>query len=140
VPLASGRNRRLQQIGSVLVLLLLGWLDYVTGYELGFFIFYFIPVSMAAWWGGRTPGLVMGFLSAGAWFMADQLGHHHYSHAYLVYWETFIHLASFVTTAVTIAKIREVTDARRQLQAELDRARNENAALKQRLDGRRECG
>ena len=28
---------------------LLGWLDYLTGYELGFFVFYSAPVGIAAW-------------------------------------------------------------------------------------------
>ena len=140
MPFAIGRTRRLLQILSLLLLLLLGWLDYVTGYEFGFFIFYFIPVSIAAWWGGRTPGLIMGCLCAAAWFLADRLTNHTYRHAYLLYWETFMRLVSFVTTALTLTKIRETVNARQQLQAELDRAREENAALKRQLGGQRESG
>jgi K+-sensing histidine kinase KdpD len=139
VPFATGSTRRLLQVGSFALLVLLGWLDYVTGYEFGFFIFYFIPVSIAAWWGGRGPGLLMGCLSAIAWFVADRLTNHTYRHAYLVYWETFMRLASFITTALTLSKIRETVDARQRLQAELERAQEENAALKQQLGPRREC-
>ena len=135
MPFATGRQRRLLQLTSLLLLLLFGWLDYVTGYEFGFFIFYFIPVSIAAWWGGRNPGVIMGCLCAAAWFLADRLTNHTYRHAYLVYWETFMRLASFVTTALTLSKIRETVDAKQQLQSELRRAQEETAALKRRLDG-----
>jgi len=31
-------------------LALIGWLDYITGYEFVFFIFYFIPVAIATWY------------------------------------------------------------------------------------------
>lgn len=40
---ATGKRRTRIKIASIAVLLFLGWLDYVTGYEFGFFIFYFIP-------------------------------------------------------------------------------------------------
>jgi K+-sensing histidine kinase KdpD len=131
----TGRPRHLAQAGSVAALMLLGWLDYVTGYEFGFFIFYFIPVSMAAWWGGRRPGLIMGCCCAVSWYVADSLTNHTYRHAYLLYWETFMRLASFITTAVTLSKVRETVHARRQLQAALQRAQEENAELRHRLDG-----
>mgnify|MGYP003342362063 CR=1 FL=1 len=40
----------------LVMLMVLGWLDYVTGYELNLFIFYSLPVGIAAWYLGRWPG------------------------------------------------------------------------------------
>lgn len=66
-------------IASLQVLLLIGWLDYITGYEFGFFIFYFIPVSIAAWLCGKRSGLTMAFASALCWYLSDKYTHHPYS-------------------------------------------------------------
>jgi hypothetical protein len=49
MPFATGNRRTRIMVASVACLLLLGWTDYATGYEFGFFIFYFIPVSIAAY-------------------------------------------------------------------------------------------
>jgi len=44
---------------SAALLLFIGWLDYITGYEFGFFVFYFIPVSISAWLGTERSGLAI---------------------------------------------------------------------------------
>jgi diguanylate cyclase (GGDEF)-like protein len=38
--------------------------------------------------------------------MSDQLSYHPYSRPFLIYWETFMHLGTFITTALTLTKIR----------------------------------
>jgi hypothetical protein len=77
------------------VLLLLGWLDYITGYECGFFIFYFVPVAIAAWYSGPTDGFCIAVLSAVCWYISDRLTHPPYSKAVFVYWEMF--MAAFIS-------------------------------------------
>jgi ABC-type antimicrobial peptide transport system permease subunit len=88
MPFATGKRRTQIKLLSVALLLVLGWLDYATGYEFGFFIFYFLPVSIAAWYGGRRPGLAMAFASAGSWYLADRMAQHPYPRPYFMYWET----------------------------------------------------
>jgi K+-sensing histidine kinase KdpD len=124
------RHLRLVEGASVAILLALGWLDYATGYEFGFFIFYFIPVSITTWYAGRWSGLAMALASALAWFLSDLLAHHPYSKGYFLYWETFMRLASFLTTALTLAKIRESVAAERRLNEELCRALEENRRMR----------
>jgi hypothetical protein len=119
---------------SFITLLLIGWLDYITGYEFGFFIFYFIPVSISAWLCGRRPGLVMAFSSALCWYLSDKYTHHPYSKAFFIYWEMFMRLISFITTALTIARIREMLLNEERLNAELRTALQENLELKARIN------
>jgi K+-sensing histidine kinase KdpD len=107
---------------TLAVLALTTWLDYVTGYELGFFIFYFIPVSMAAWLLGRRAGVAFALASAACWFLSDRMAHHPYSSAYFIYWETAMRLASYLTTALTLARIRADTVERERLRARLELA------------------
>lgn len=115
---------------SLLILLTLCSVDYITGYEIGLFIFYFIPVSIAAWFAGKRSGIIMAFLSAICWYIADFYTHHPYSKAYLIYWETFIRLISFLTTALTIAKIKQLKVNEGHLKTELEKVRGELSKVK----------
>jgi K+-sensing histidine kinase KdpD len=105
-PLAFERHRTTAMLVSAGILIVLCILDYVTGYEFGFFIFYFIPVSIAAWYGGRKESIVMAFTCGICWYLADRLSHHPYSRSYFIYWETFMRLVSFLTTSLTLSRIR----------------------------------
>ena len=118
---------------SLIILLVIGWLDYITGYEFGFFIFYFIPVAIAAWLCGKRSGLVMAFASALCWYLSDKYTNHPYSQAFFIYWEMFMRLISFLTTALTVSRIREMLLNEERLNAELRRALLENRELKARV-------
>jgi K+-sensing histidine kinase KdpD len=115
---------------SLGLLLLIGWLDYITGYELGFFIFYFIPVSTSSWLCGRRSGVTMAFASAVCWFLSDKLSLHPYPNAYFIYWEMIMRYFSFLTTALTIAKIRTMLLNEERLNRELQTALQDNKDLK----------
>ena len=115
------------RIVSIGTLLLIGWLDYITGYEFGFFIFYFIPVAISAWYCGPKEGISVAIASAICWYLSDRFTHHPYSHAYFVYWEMFMRLLSFLTTAMTLSKIRNLVLNEEQMIAELTAARNQLA-------------
>lgn len=110
---------------SLAVLALIGWLDYITGYEFGFFIFYFIPVAIAAWYCGRWSGIEIAVGSAIVWYLSDKYTHHPYSHSYFIYWEMFMRLISFLTTAMTLSRIREMVLNEERMLAELLSVRQE---------------
>jgi K+-sensing histidine kinase KdpD len=126
----NGKQHLIINIISFITLLVIGWLDYVTGYELGFFIFYFIPVSISAWLNGRKAGLIMACMSAACWYLSDYYSHHPYSKAYLIYWEMWIRWLTFLTTAFTVAKIRELINREKQLKIEMTKVIKENDELK----------
>ncbi len=104
---------------SIVILALIGWLDYITGYEFGFFIFYFIPVAISAWYCGRPAGIQIAVGSAAVWYFSDKYTHHPYSHSYFIYWEMFMRLLSFLTTALTLSRIRSMVLNEERLLAEL---------------------
>jgi len=118
---------------SFITLVIIGWLDYITGYEFGFFIFYFIPVSISAWLCGKKSGLTMAFASALCWYLSDKYTHHPYSQAFFIYWEMFMRLISFLTTALTVSRIRQMLLNEERLIAELRAALQENRELKARI-------
>ena len=120
---------------SVVILLLISWLDYITGYEFGFFIFYFIPVSISAWLCGKRSGIAMACASALCWFISDKFTYHPYSKAYFIYWEMFMRLISFLTMALTIARIRKMLLNEERLNTELQMALQEINELKRNNQG-----
>jgi len=111
----TGRRRALVYLGAAAVLAVVTWLDFITGYELGFFVFYFAPVALAAWYGTRRAGLAIAVAAGVCWYLSDSLSHHPYSNAYLIYWETFMRLVSFLTAALTLSQIRSDLRQREEL-------------------------
>jgi K+-sensing histidine kinase KdpD len=131
----KGKRHLIINIISLIILFVIAWLDYITGYEFGFFIFYFIPVSISSWLNGRNSGLFMACMSAACWYMSDAYSHHPYSKSYLIYWEMWIRWITFLTTALTVAKIRELLDRENHLKMELTKVIKDNDELKRQLCG-----
>lgn len=124
-PTAFANYLGIVRVASMVVLVLIGWLDYITGYEIGFFIFYFIPVAIAAWYCGPKDGICIAIASAVCWYLSDRFTHHPYSRAYLIYWEMFIRLISFLTTAMTLSKIRDLVLNEERMITELLKIRSQ---------------
>lgn len=92
-------------LGIVLVIFFLGWIDWQTGYELNFFVFYFIPVIIAAWFYGIELTIAFSIMCAFVWFVSDKLSGHNYSSNILAIWNTFIRLSSFLIIGLSICRI-----------------------------------
>lgn len=103
----------------LLLLAGLGWLDYVTGYELNLFIFYSLPVGIAAWYLGLWPGIAVSVASAITWWAADRIAGQKYSSNFVLYWNSAIHVGCFLINAFSIAKTRETIVRQRELEATL---------------------
>ena len=84
----------------------LGLVDYATGYELSFSLFYLIPVCLVAWYSTRALGLVISMFSAVAWLSADVASGHMYSYPALHVWNTMIRLGFFVIVTMLLAALR----------------------------------
>ena len=106
----------------------LGWVDYLTGYELGFFVFYSAPVGLAAWYAGRWPAIVIALAASVTWWLADRLNGVSDSSRFFFSWNLTVHFLAFVINAVTIAKLKRDVDERHALVIEIAelRARNQH--------------
>lgn len=124
-------NRFLIFCLCLLLLVSLGWLDYRTGYELNLFVFYSLPVGIAAWYLGRWPGVAMSVASALTWWVADRSAGQKYSSNFVLYWNSAIHVGCFLINAFSIAKTRETIDRQRELEAALREQEAELVRLRQ---------
>jgi hypothetical protein len=110
-------------LGALVLLLILGWLDYLTGYEMSFFVFYSVPVGLAAWYVGRWAGVLLALAATVTWLVADFFSGAKYSAPFFFYWNSTIHFLAFIINAITIAKIKADLDYRHVLADELELTR-----------------
>jgi len=107
---------------AVTLVVALGVVDWLTGYELNFFLFYFLPVSVGAWFLGFVGAVSLGVLSAGVWFGADVLtGHVYTSNIYFV-WNTMVRLVAFLTIGWCVSTIKQLLDTERKTAESLRRS------------------
>lgn len=89
------------------VLLLLFMLDYYTGYEVSFSIFYLIPVTLAVLFHGRNLGLAVSVLSAVAWISAELLAGARFSNPVIPLWNSSMRLGYFAFHVLLISGLLE---------------------------------
>jgi hypothetical protein len=87
----------------IIGVLALGVLDHYTGWEFGFFIFYFIPVALAAWLLGIRYSVIISIISAVVWFISDSYSGHQYSSIFFGYWNAGIRLLTFLSISFSVS-------------------------------------
>ena len=102
-------------IASTVSVVLLGMIDFLTGYEISFSLFYLAPISMASWFAGFRLGLVVSIASAITWLLAEIASGQNYSSPLISAWNTLIRLGFFVTVTVLVDKQRESYQREKEL-------------------------
>jgi K+-sensing histidine kinase KdpD len=125
---------------SLASLVVVGFIDSITGYELYMDVFYFIPVSICAWQMPRRDVMVVALLCALIWGGVDFYVGHPYSSPIYWYWNIFIKFSSFLILGLVVQSLRsnlkEQARARRELEkalAELQQSAVEIEKLKNQL-------
>jgi hypothetical protein len=109
---------------------LFGFLDYLTGIDLNFFVFYFIPVIMAAWKIDRSSAIALSILSAIVWGCVDFLSGHHYSSTVYYFWNAGIRLISFIVPAIFVDMVRVLLRQQQKLNTDLNKSLTDIKQLK----------
>lgn len=89
-------------IAGLMLLCLVGVLDYLTGHELGFSLFYLVPIGLVGWFAGNKPGVFMAVAGASVWLAADIFSGAIYSNPGVYVWNTLIRLSFFLLTVFSI--------------------------------------
>ena len=98
--------------GAVIIL---GAIDYLTGFELSFSFFYLIPVAMAAWAVSKNTGLAFSVLSAVVWLISNWLSGQYYSNSFIGVWNTFIRFGFYAVVTILLAELRHALEEERLL-------------------------
>jgi hypothetical protein len=109
-------------LGSLLLVVAVGYLDIKTGYELSFAIFYLVPIALASWLGGRAAGIFTSFACAGTWLYADLATGHPYSKLFFPIWNACVRLGFFLVVASLLSTRKRIEEEREALISELQMA------------------
>ena len=80
---------------------IIGYIDYVTGYEHSMLLFYFLPISLAAWFGNFAFGIMMVVVCVTTWVLADLAS----GIPALGFWNIGMAFASYVLFAGVVSKL-----------------------------------
>ena len=93
-------------VGGELVLVL-GVIDYLTGYEISFSLFYLVPIVLVTWFVSRRLGIMFCIFSAVTWFVADVASGQTYSHPAIEIWNTLIRFSFFIIVTLLMSALRK---------------------------------
>ena len=96
-------------------IVLVGLMDYATGYEISFSLFYLGPVALAAWYAGRRNAIAIAVLAAGVWLVADTAAGHPYTHPLITMWELLVRLGVFLMLGLSLVALRAALNRERDL-------------------------
>lgn len=82
----------------------IGWVDYITGPDIGFSLFYLVPVVIAGWRHGILLVILVAGCASFSWFVADYLLEH--TAPLITLWNGFTRLTIFVAIGALIFRLR----------------------------------
>src|SRR5438876_1406338 len=101
----------------------LGYLDYLTGYEQTFLLFYLVPIGLGTWFGNFQIGLTLSAFSVIAWVVSDIVA----GVPSVGWWNVGMAFGSYAVFTTLLSKLRT-------LLKELDqRVRDRTAALQREM-------
>src|ERR1700751_138381 len=83
-------------VAALAVVVLVGVIDYFTGYEISLSIFYLAPISLAAWYIGRRFAWVVSAFSVITWLLGDLAAGATYTTHFVPIWNVAIALAVYL--------------------------------------------
>jgi len=101
-------------IVSVVLVAGVGVLDYQTGWDFSIVALYLVPISLVAWFVGRSSGFAVASLSAIVWQAADDLAGHPYTASADRWWNLAMQLLMFGIVAAAVAALKRRLDRERE--------------------------
>ncbi|MEB3282759.1 MAG: GGDEF domain-containing protein [Lyngbya sp.] len=109
------RQSDLMIVGLSLILaLIIGWIDYWVTVDINLSIFYLFPLTLATWFAGKYSGLFLAVFSTILWAKAD-LYVKQYSHPLLIYWNIGVRLGFFSIVIYLLLSLKKAYEREKKL-------------------------
>jgi hypothetical protein len=92
----SVQSKILATVAAIVLAIVLGALDYLTGREWAMSAFYLLPTCIAAWMAGRWTGFAVGALCTAAWLFSDILNGAIYQSPLIPVWNAIMLFVFFL--------------------------------------------
>jgi len=106
-------------ICSVIIILLIGVADYITGEELSLAIFYIFPISFTVWFTNRNATIFICIISSVIEFVANSAAGRTYSNYLITFWNSALLLSFFLLYAFILSMLQKEYRSRIRLIYEL---------------------
>jgi diguanylate cyclase (GGDEF)-like protein len=103
----EGRSLFFWIVTNIVLVMLLGIVDFMTGNEFSFSLFYLIPISLTAWYVNRPMGISISVFSAVTWMVADIYVGESYSHSVIYFWNMLIRFGFFIIVTYLISELHK---------------------------------
>ncbi len=117
-------------IGLVAVI---GFMDYITGYEISFFLLYLIPILLAVWRVGTSFAAAISVLSVITWLGANLAAGLRFSHWFVPVWNSMMMCTFYLVVVRISVQHRELEKHVRQRTAALTQEMQERRRLEKEL-------
>jgi signal transduction histidine kinase len=117
-------------VGCFSLGLVVGYLDYLTGYEQSLLLFYLVPIAIATWFGGVVYGLTLSIFSVLVWLASDVLA----GIATVGFWNLGMALSAYTVFTFLLAKLRSLLDELEYRVRERTKELRREVAERERLD------
>src|SRR5262249_29243458 len=126
-------SRSTLTITCIILTGVIGYVDYLTGYERSLLLFYFVPISLAAWFGSFAFAIAIVAVCVIAWVFSDLAS----GIPALGLWNIGTAFASYVLFAAVLSKlgalVRELDRRVQELTVALEREMAERRRLDQEI-------
>lgn len=106
VTLQLPARKSLTALALLVVVVTIGWIDLKTGPDIGFSLFYLIPIAAAAWFSGTAVAVAIGCASAISWLVADMAWREGDTAIAISAWNAFTRFVVFISEGVFIALLQ----------------------------------
>jgi hypothetical protein len=113
------RSRGFHSTTGLVLLLVIGIADYLTGFEFRLEPFYLIPLAFAAWYIDRNTGYIFSAITVGIITLSDALTGRTFGHVLLELWNVLMHLGFYLVVVFLLSRLRSTMQERATLIQEL---------------------
>lgn len=114
-------TKPVRRLFGIFLVFLMGFLDFVTGPDISFSIFYLVPIMISVWYSGKKDGLLIALLSSVVWLTVDIEGGFGSFLDAVAVWNTLVRFGFYLIIVFLINEVRK-------FQSELEHKVNDRTA------------
>jgi diguanylate cyclase (GGDEF)-like protein len=109
------RSKSFLIILGLLLVVLQSVINYLTGPDIAFYIFYLLPISLVAWHVGRRPAVFVSLTGAAGYLFTERTTGHFDGRPGILYFNVLAQLAAFLFVTYFVSALRRSHNHQREL-------------------------
>lgn len=102
----TNRDKRTTGVIALCLVVLVGYLDFATGFEISLSFLYLVPVAISTWYLGARYGWLMACISILTWILSNQAAGQTYTHEIIRYWNALTRLTVFTIIILLLEEFK----------------------------------